>query len=179
MSDSLKEICTAMWFQYEPELRKFCRAKLIGYSDDADDVLSKTFQIFWAKLLKDGVPPYPEKWLYITANNLIRQEYDNHKKIHDNETSFEHHEFYVSSMDNVDDNMAYEQLYPELAAEIRDKLTDDEKRILKLAVIDDLSYAEIAEIMGLTEDAVKQRKFRIVRKLQKLKAEKLKKYGYI
>ncbi len=179
MSDSLKEICIKMWIEYEPGLRKYCRAKLVNYQDDADDILSKTFQLFWNELLTEGVPPYPEKWLYKTAYNLIRAEYTKRSRCKWKFSPYEDNEIVISCIDDVDDLITDEQVYSELLKDLKEKLSDDEKEILKLAVIENKSYAEIARILDISEIAAKQRKYRLVQKTQKMKKEKLKKFGLI
>ena len=174
MSDSLKEICIKMWKEYEPKLRIFCRAKLVDYQEDADDILSKTFQLFWAKLLSDGVPPYPEKWLYKTAYNLIKAEY--RKQSRDKVKAFDiaDDEAVLNVIENLDDKIADEQLYSELIVELNEKLSEEEKLIMKYSIVEEKSYAEIADILGISELAVKQLKYRVIKKTNHMKQEKMK-----
>lgn len=174
MSDSLKEICIKMWKEYEPKLRIFCRAKLVNYQEDADDILSKTFQLFWAELLSKGVPPYPEKWLYKTANNLIKAEYRRQNKIKGKVVSLADNEAVLYIIEDIDDKMVDDQLYSELMAELNEKLSEDEKLIIKYAIVEEKSYAEIADILEISELAVKQRKYRVIKKTNRMKQEKMK-----
>lgn len=178
MSDSLKKICIEMWKEYEPKLRIYCRAKLVNYQEDADDILSRTFQLFWAKLLSDGVPPYPEKWLYKTAYNLIKAEY--RKQSRDKAKAFDiaDDEAVLNVIENLDDKIADEQLYSELIVELNEKLSDEEKLIMKYSIVEEMSYTEIAGILGISELAVKQRKYRLVKKTYRMKQEKMKKLGF-
>lgn len=178
MSDSLKEICIKMWKEYEPKLRIFCRAKLVNYQEDADDILSKTFQLFWAELLSKGVPPYPKRWLYKTAYNLIKAEYRRQDKIKGKVFSSADIEVELCIIENIDDKIADEQLYSELIAELNEKLSEEEKLIMKYSIVEEQSYAEIAEILGISELAVKQRKYRIVKKTNRMKQEKMKKLEF-
>lgn len=174
MSDSLKEICIKMWKEYEPKLRIFCRAKLVNYQEDADDILSKTFQLFWAEILSKGVPPYPEKWLYKTANNLIKAEYRRQNKIKGKVVSLADNEAVLYIIEDIDDKMVDDQLYSELMAELNEKLSEDEKLIIKYAIVEEKSYAEIADILEISELAVKQRKYRVIKKTNRMKQEKMK-----
>lgn len=178
MSDSLKEICIKMWKEYEPKLRVFCRAKLVNYQEDADDILSRTFQLFWAKLLSDGVPPYPERWLYKTAHNLIKTEYRKQNRNKEKVFHSANNEVTLYIIDDLDDKIADEQLYSELIVELNEKLSEEEKLIMKYSIVEEKSYAEIAGVLGISELAVKQRKYRLVKKTYRMKQEKMKKLGF-
>lgn len=56
-----------------------------------------------------------------------------------------------------------------LLTELWVKLNDHERELARLSYIVGLSYKEIAQRLGIDENAVRQRRFRLERKLQKLR----------
>ena len=58
------------------------------------------------------------------------------------------------------------------------ELSEEEKLIMKYSIVEEKSYAEIADILGISELAVKQRKYRLIKKTYRMKQEEMKKLGF-
>ncbi len=75
--------------------------------------------------------------------------------------------------------MAKQELHEELIKAANEELDDEEWKFIKYLFIEEKSHKEIAEIMGTTESAVKQRRYRLMRKTQGISKREKKKLGFI
>ena len=177
-SNSQEEIFTEIWYKYRPEMRRFCYANLKGYKEEAEDIVERAFYLLWKKMAEDDLPPVPQAWLYKTIDNLIKAEYRRQKKdqkyLTFGSTTCENLRYVV----DLDEEMAKEELNQELVNAVNNELTEDEKELIRYLFIEEKSHKEIAEILGISDNAVKQRRFRMIRKNQLIATEKKKKLGF-
>lgn len=179
MSDSQKEIFTKIWHEYRSEMCRFCYANLKGHNGEVEEIVEKAFYLLWKKMSEDETPPVPQAWLYKTIDNLIKMEYRRQKK--DNK----YLDFGFDLCANLqyvvdlDEEMAQQELNRELIKAVNEELTDDDRELIKYLFLENKPHREIAAILGISENAVKQRRFRMIRKNQLIAAREKKKLGFI
>ena len=158
MNENQRKICTEIWQEYESQLRKICKIKLQSHPNEIDDVMSEVSLALCKQIKKYGEPNKPKQWLYATLNNIINLKYRELYKFKEKQESLEENGI-ESKIEEIYNN------------EIRDKLhsflSEDEYLIIKYIYFDRLKMKEIANIIGSTESAVKQKHYRICNKLRK------------
>lgn len=180
ISEENNKLCEELWIEYEPRIRQLCRKKLDSYLTEADEVVSDAYLIL-CKALADGKDiKHPVAWLYGTVNNLIKEKYTEINKRKENQTS-------LFSYDNkLMYDIPYEFDYLEAIVSdyrveksrliiISNSLSEDEAHLLEYIYDDHMSYKKIAEIYDTTEFAIKQRAYRLRKKIYasvKIEAEK-------
>lgn len=170
------ELCEKLWNEYEPELRKLCHYRLSSYPSEIDDVIAEVYLALCNAINKGEDISKPKAWLYGTVNNLIKLKYtelNKIKRLHINLDSVEHELFYDL---NIDESLLTAEVIEALKDEIFDELTATDKTLLILIYIKKLKFRDIAKILNTTESAVKQRHYRLKRKVKSLAKEKIKKF---
>lgn len=165
-----KEECENLWCEYESKLRKICRAKLSN-STDADEVVSSVFLALCKQIEKEGIPNKPRQWLYGTLNNILNLQY----------RSIYREKHYIDSLEDIkivlpntqdEIDKEIENIYnDELKNQLRLLLSQDEYKIIYYIYFEQLKMKEVAKKMNTTENAVKQKHYRICKKLKKISAE--------
>lgn len=168
MNENQRKICTEIWQEYESQLRKICKIKLQSHPNEIDDVMSEVSLALCKQIEKFGKPEKPKQWLYATFNNIINLKYREIYKQKEKQENIENKDFELPFEQNgIEEKI--EEIYNN---EIRDKLStflsNDECIIIKYIYFDRLKMKEIADIIGSTESAVKQKHYRICNKLRKL-----------
>lgn len=153
---------------YETGYNRIVRfiAVRIGNTDEAQDLASEVFVRAWKRVgsYKDTGAPM-EAWLFKIARNLTINHARDRKK-----------RGFLVDIDNVvisskHDNENLEYLEER---EIIKKLlqgngfNDDERRVLELRFVEDMSFKQIAQSMGKTEGAAKILQYRTIGKLREL-----------
>ena len=131
-----------------PRLRRYARA-LTGNRDDADDLVQDTLERAWAKSgLWRGVTDM-RAWLFGTMHNLhvdgVRRP-RLHTVMHDEDTP----EIPVAATQG--DRLAVLDLQAAL-----ERLPVEQKEILLLVALEDMSYAEVAQTLGVPIGTVMSR----------------------
>ena len=176
MNENQRKICTEIWQEYESQLRKICKIKLQSHPNEIDDVMSEVSLALCKQIEKFGKPEKPKQWLYATFNNIINLKYREIYKQKEKQENIENKDFELPFEQNgIEEKI--EEIYNN---EIRDKLStflsNDECIIIKYIFFDRLKMKEIADIIGSTESAVKQKHYRICNKLRKSAKEFEKNY---
>ena len=156
MNENQRKICTEIWQEYESQLRKICKIKLQSHPNEIDDVMSEVSLALCKQIKKYGEPNKPKQWLYATLNNIINLKYRELYKFKEKQESLENNDFELPFEENGIESKI-EEIYNN---EIRDKLHS-------YIYFDRLKMKEIANIIGSTESAVKQKHYRICNKLRK------------
>ncbi|MGN1420985.1 MAG: RNA polymerase sigma factor [Eubacterium sp.] len=169
------ELCEALWNEYEPKLRRICNYKLSAYPSEIDDVIGDTY-LALCNIINSGITlKNPRAWLYGTLNNIIKLKYtelDKRKKKYVHLEKVEHELFYDVNFDDIEIS---DEVLDKIKDDIYDELLGSEKTLLILIYTKKLKFKEIAKILNSTEAAVKQRHYRLKRKIKMLAKEKLKK----
>ena len=179
MSDSQQEIFTEIWNVYHPEMCRYCYSNLKGHKGEVEEIVEKAFYLLWKKMTEDSFPPVPQAWLYKTIDNLIKMEYRRRKK--DNKHLAFGSDLCANLKYTVDlaEEMAQQELNGELVKAVDEELTDNDRELINYLFVEKKTHKEIAAILGISEKAVKQRRYRMIRKNQLIVAEKKKKLGFI
>lgn len=169
------ELCEALWNEYEPCLRRICNYKLSSYPSEIDDVIGDVY-LALCDTINSGIGiDNPKAWLYGTLNNTIKLKYaeiDRMKKKLVRFESVERELFYDIDFDEVEIS---DDLLNKIIEEIYQELLGSEKTLLILIYTKKLKFKQIAKILNTTEGAVKQKHYRLKRKIKMLAKEKLKK----
>lgn len=166
------ELCEVLWKEYEPYLRKICNFRLSDYPDEAEDVIGEAYLALCDVLNSGQELKNPKAWLYGTVNNYIKIKYieiDRNK--------------HCVNLDNVNYKLCYdvdfdsaridEDALDKIKDDILESLDEEDRAILSLYYEEHHHFKEIARILNSTESAVKQRHYRMKRKVKELIKEKL------
>lgn len=168
MNESESCICKELWIEYEPQLRKVATAKLHNYPDEIDTVISDVFAALCEKIHKDGVPKKLKGWLYGTLNNIINLKFRKLYRIKENETSLLDTEISIAITNDEIEEKINELYNNEIKNKLKEILNEDEYEIMYLLHFRKLKMREVAEMLNSTETAIKQKHYRICKKLRKI-----------
>lgn len=162
--------------------------KYIMDDELAIDVLQESFITAWKKIKTLDNPESFEAWFsqicVRTAINALEQK--KHKALDmtisfpENEEDSDDYELYdlnTSSWENTPELAYTETEIRELAYELINSLSDDQRFVVLMKDIEGMTTREIADILGCPEGTVKSRHRAGIKKLTE-KAEELKKKGY-
>lgn len=165
-----------LWNRYETGVRRLCEYKLKSNPNDIEDVVSETFLIL-CKAIEDEVEiKNYGGWIYAVANNLIKQLYEKNNDEKEILVSFSEsdEEFYDIKVGyDLEDKLISDEEIEELKEEIINSLSPSEKTIIRLFHEEKIKMKEIAEVLNISESAVKQKHYRTVRKIKKAVKELL------
>ncbi len=170
------ELLKILWEQYEPDLRRICNYKLSGYMNEIDDVIGETYLALCNTINNGTEVQNPKALLYGILNNQIKLKYseiDRRKKIYIRLESVEHKLFYNV---DFDEKALSEEIIEKLKDDVFEELIDAERTLLILVYDKKIKLKDAAKVLNTTEAAVKQKHYRLKRKIKKLAKEKLKNY---
>lgn len=170
------ELSKFLWEEYEPNLRIICNHKLSGYPNEIDDVIAETYLALCNKIDKEIEIENPKAWLYGTLNNQIKLKYaeiNKKKKTYIRLENVEHELFYNVDFDEKE---LSEETIEKVKDDVLDELTDAEKTLLVLIYEKNIKLKEVARISNTTEAAIKQKHYRLKRKIKKIVKEKMKNF---
>ena len=148
---------------YERHLRSvyvYCRRRVSA--DRVDDVVADVFLTVWRKV--DQIPPEGQElpWLYGIAYRSVLHQWrfsSRQKRLKQR----------LSALGQVGATPPEEQIVRSFeitqVLDAAGRLKDTEQEILRLSLWEELSHGEIAEVLGLTPEAVRQRFSRALKTL--------------
>ncbi|UII21291.1 RNA polymerase sigma factor [Fulvivirga ligni] len=152
----LKEKFQAYFNSYQEMVFSLCLGYSKGDRDLANDLTQETFVKVWAALPKFRSESAPKTWIYrICVNTCLL-----HIRKERNASKTE-----VSDVPSVTDDSTHED-YSHLYSAIGQLKELD--RVIILLVLDELEYAEIATIVGISEGNLRVKISRIKKKLNQL-----------
>jgi RNA polymerase sigma-70 factor (ECF subfamily) len=141
---------------YEREYDALCRAayRTLGDWEAAQDLVQDTFLL---ALLKDALPahPNPGAWLTLTLQNLVRNE--RRRLVSHGALPLD----YAGELPAAEAEHGLRDILPA-------GLAESERELLTLRFERQLSYRELGERMGISENACRVKLFRTVEKCKKL-----------
>lgn len=167
MHDISKKLCEKIWYEYEPQLEKVCRARLNGLENETDDVISEVFTALCVKFERDGAPENVKAWLYATLNNIINQRFRDACKVRENISSVPLDEVELRFTDTIPDSAFNSVTEDEFCKIVKSLLTEDEYQLIEDLYINGTKVSQLAKRLDMTESAVRQRGYRICSKLRK------------
>ena len=168
MDDSGRELCERLWRKYEEQLRRVCGARMSGCPQDAEDVISEVFCALCAQVEKSGAPDMPKAWLYGTLNNQINMRFRTICKIREHETELDEREYMLPLGCDLIESKTQQIYESEIKGKLKKLLRKDEYELICLIHFDGLKMKEAAKRLNSTPSAVKQKHYRICRRLRKI-----------
>lgn len=167
-------LCTELWDKHKERIHQFCSIKLRSCPSEVDDVVSEVFLALCKKVSESGPPEKPKEWLYGTFGNLLNKTYRNIYSLRENETAFSDNDFELPHMKDDIKSKEDEMYIAELFKKFGDRLSVNERELMELVIYKQLKHKEIALMQNSTETAIKQKYYRVISKLRKIR-EKLEK----
>lgn len=168
MNKTKNDICKDIWIEYEPQLHKVATAKLHSNPGEIDDVISDVFVALCEKVQKDGVPEKLKGWIYGVLNNKINLKFREIYQIKEKETDLLETEVAIP-ITTTDIEEKIDEIYnDEIKDKLKELLNNKEYEIIYLLHFKQLKIKEAAEQLNSTETAIKQKHYRICKKLRKI-----------
>lgn len=156
-----------LYDHYLPPIYRFIALK-VGTKQEAEDLSHEVFISAWQKLPTYQVQGFPfGSWLYKIARNRVIDYYRT-KKSHmsiDDEVALDENLFAVQT--GIDEAL---DLGLDLAVvrEAMQTLTGEQREVIQLRFLDELSPAEIAKVLDKREGTVRIIQHRAIQKLKKI-----------
>lgn len=172
-------VAEQLWREHQGKIRSLCEFKLRSCPDEVDEVISEAYLSLCIKL-NEGKISNPKAWLYSTVNNMIKITYKEQAKNRANIVSLDaaganmHNLIYITA-DFTEKNLSNDEI-DILKEQVLSSLPPDDRRFIEMIYDEHLKYKKIAEILNTTENAVKQRSYRVRGEIKKLAKEKTKNY---
>jgi len=163
--------------RYERQVFRYAY-HLLGHRDDADDIKQETFLKAYQAIGSFRSEASLQTWLLKICGNLCRdriKSWDRRKVIYDStlrEESLGQHAIGEDPLEIVERRQMTETIFKALRG-----LPPAQRELIVLHEVEDLSYEEIANILGCTRTSVKLRLFRARRSLKERVASLLKTRG--
>lgn len=142
--------------------------KMVSDKSITDDIVQNVFMKFYQNLNVIKQTGNPSAWLFTTARNEVYG-YLRKKKIRSEDLIDDNFDY--ASIENLKDDIEETEIKDLIEQEVN-KMNDETKEIFLLRHYSELSYKEIAAVLGLDESIVKGRLFRarqtLIDKISKL-----------
>ncbi len=157
--------------RYQTQIYHLC-FRMVGNAEDAQDMTQETFLKAWKGLSGFQFDSAFSTWLYRLASNCCLDLLRSKKRKPTVSLTVENDEENEEILDVADDapspeDMAIQQEERENLALAMRQLDDEQRQILTLRVVNDLSYTDIAQILNVKEGTVKSRLSRARENLRK------------
>lgn len=144
---------------YAPSIYRYILSRT-GNIQDAQDITSQTFLKVLEKLSSYHHRGYFSAWLF----SIARSKYIDHFRMHNQEEKLITKNDLESQTDVLSIVVDRERLLN--LDHILALLSDEELDLLRLRNVAELTFAEMAEILNRTEDAIKKKYYRLLTRLQ-------------
>lgn len=174
--ENTEEYFEALWNEYEPAIRRLCRRKLTGNRADVDEIVAQTYLNLCEAVAAGKTINNPKPWLYGTANNLIKRKYAEIKKYNQMNRTLSPSSYELAYDFDYLDKIITDEDILELKKSIEEELNENERLLLKFVYEDKLKTRDIAKIINTSEFAVKQRRYRLNKRIKELAKDKIKNF---
>jgi RNA polymerase sigma-70 factor, ECF subfamily len=143
------------YLRHRRALMNYC-LYVMGDRDAAKDIVQESFLRLAGKTKESGTPESPKDWLFICARNLC------FKILRSSKTRKAYQPLLECSRDktSVEDKRFIQEVLGRLDTEDRD--------LILLREVEQYSAGEIAELIGISEEAVRVRLHRVRKRMQEL-----------
>jgi len=158
-----------IYHAHSETVKQFCAFKLYRQPERQKDCFQDTFRILFETLLKNEEIKNPKAWLLGTAGNLTKAHYA--------ETTREGSEVHISQEQDLTvtydflNEMVTDQMIQNRAQQMIDSLSDEERILYQRIYVDDARKGQVAKELGITENYLHQKLFRLKQKLRVLAKE--------
>lgn len=154
-----------LYDRYIAQIHRFIALK-VGTRQEAEDLTHEVFVSAWQKLPNYKPQGYPfSSWLYRIARNRVIDYYRTKKPqvSIDEQIAIDEAGLGIEgdTSDEFDKGLSMASIQRALA-----QLSGDQREVMQLRFLDDLSPAEIAQVMGKREGAVRILQHRAIQKLK-------------
>lgn len=170
MNDDEKKLCTELWIQYEPMIRRMSVFKLQSNKAEIEDLIADVCLALCSKVDESGPPEKPREWLIGVFNNLLNGKYREAYAKRENETEYSDEEYELPFRGNSIEQKEDQIYFEELVKKAEGVFKEDDYVILDHAVRD-TKLKDIAVELNKSVDAVKQKRYRVFEKLRKIDKE--------
>ena len=146
---------------YIPRLRRYARA-LTGDKESADDLVQDTLERALRKWVLWRLGSRLDAWLFSIMHNIFVNQIRS-APARQTDISFEDLEFEPAGQGAADENVQLRDLAAALG-----KLSDEQREILLLVGLEEMSYKEVASVLGLRLGTVMSRLSRAREHLREL-----------
>ena len=160
---TLQDRFTQIYNRYKSSIYKFCLVKLNGDSNSAEDCMQNAFIVLYKKMKNGEEINNPRAFLYKTAGNYVFKCIEEKTKENAKTVPISEYEDKAVDRQNIIDS---DIDYSILNQKLNDVLNPDEKQLLKLKYIDDLTIEQVADILNITKPAVAKRLQRLREKIK-------------
>ena len=146
---------------YSPKLYRYAM-RLLGDVNLAEDCVADTFSRFLQALKRGGGPKqHLQAYLYRVAHNWVVDHYRRSQPVSLNE------QINLRSEGDLAQSVAYKLESERMRAALR-LLTNEQRQVIVLKYLEELSNREVAKIMGKTVGAIKAMQHRALASLERL-----------
>lgn len=155
-----KDAFSKLYDFYVENLYRFVYFKV--NSDEAEDITELVFLKAWeARKRYNPKKSSFSSWLYTIARNTIIDHYRVYKKTEQLDVTHQATDKYANPKLMAEESLTSDKLRAAI-----DKLPDNFRDILLLRFIDDMEYAEIADVIGKSEGSIRIMQFRAIKELR-------------
>lgn len=165
-----KVLFEKIWLLNEEKIRRTCQEQLCEKPEDVEEVMSTAAADLWSEIYLDKQVNNWSARARIIAGNALRRKVTEIKKRERNEISIYSRE---AELYNANDEYDFISCYisffllEKLKLCLNEKLKPAEKELFKYIYEDEMKFKDIAQLLGMSEGAVKQKNFRLRRKMGK------------
>ncbi len=171
------DIISKLWDECSGTVRKICEIKLSAHPEAAKDVYSEVFLAFSEAYKSERGIDHPKAWIYKVTNNLISKKIKELSKEKISVVKLSDYEPYVLFYeDSFDDLMISDSDIEKIADIIIGELREEDRELLEYFHYRKMSIKEIALLTGKSVGAVKQRHYRLCKKIKKRAKEEIEKF---
>lgn len=161
-----QQLCEKIWFECRDDLINLCRYKLQSCPDETDDVVSEAFLYLCKAIFNEEEPSNYKGWMFKVTNNLIKKKYAEINRAKKKHVCVNDIDNKATTEDVLIDNLISDKMIENLSKEVIHKLNFAEQQLYEYVYVDKMKIKEIAVKMNSTGTAVKQKKYRLKKKLK-------------
>ena len=177
--DSENIFCADIWKNSIIGVKRLCEYKLRSCPDEVDDVISEVYLALISTVHNNKIPKDPKAWLYAVANNIIKHKYsqiNKQKNMCISMSSPEIDDIELAVFPDLSEEIVSDDDIVSIADKIFSELTVEEQQILTYFHYENKTIKEIADLIGKSESAVKQKHYRLCLKIRRLIKECIENY---
>lgn len=153
---------------HEPAIRRYCRRRLSP--DDVDDAVLEVFAIAWRRssdqpVSTDEIVP----WLYGVARNVVRNQTRTSIRLRRLKARVSS---IVGDSSTSPESVILRRSEDQMVLDALSSLRPNDQEILRLRTWEDLGRRDIAEVLGISPEAVDMRVNRALRRMEKALLER-------
>jgi RNA polymerase sigma-70 factor (ECF subfamily) len=149
-----------LYERYYRHVYAYCRRRITA--DRVEDVVAETFLVAWRKIEKIPTDDKALAWLYTVAYRVVGRQWRGVSRQSRLETKL--NSVGVPVVESAEEFVVLDHDSRQALAALS-KLRDSDQEILRLSVWEELTHAEIGDVLDLNTDAVKKRFSRARKKL--------------